>query len=244
MTSRWKPDEPLCDRSEVTYGAVPLQIVASLHQLDRADACSLGMCAGIACLEHKQEIWYQCDASGTIKELELDALGGLNQITFHPDGNLWFAGASRLGWISPSGKATNINISGQGRTFLDLTAGPDGHVWFIGIPNGLQYAGGSPIPQGASESVGFVGTNGQIREWQFPATGIGVYPTLQYVVVGPDGNLWYARSDGDTCFIGRITPTGNRTEFTVFTGLGRFSGLAVGPDGNLWFQHSTVWCGP
>ena len=175
---------------------------------------------------------------GTIKELELDALGGLNQITFDPNGNLWFAGESRLGWISPSGKATNIDISGQGRTFFDLTVGPDGNVWFIGTPNNLRYVGGSPIPQGASESVGFVGTNGQIREWQIPATGIGAYPTLQYLVVGPDGNLWYARSDGDTCVIGRITPTGNRTEFTVFTGLGRFSGLAVGPDGNLWFGIS------
>jgi virginiamycin B lyase len=175
---------------------------------------------------------------GTIKELELDVLGGLNQITFDRNGNLWYAGASSLGWISPSGKATNIDIRGQGRTFFDLTAGPDGKVWFLGSPIGLRSTGGSPIAQGASESVGYVGTNGQIQQWQFPASGIGIYPTLQYLVAGPDGNVWYARSDGVTCFIGRITPTGSRTEFTVFTGEGRFSGLAVGPDGNLWFGIS------
>lgn len=143
----------------------------------------------------------------------------------------------------PSGKVTSIDISGQGRTFFDLTAGPDGNVWFIGIPNFVRYTGGSPIPQGASESVGFVGTNGQIRQWQFPANGIGIYPTLQYLVVGPDDNMWYARSNGDTSFIGRITPSGNRKEYTVFTGQGRFSGLAFGPDGNVWFgiaQYSEV----
>ncbi|MGO8949299.1 MAG: hypothetical protein ACLQUY_16940 [Ktedonobacterales bacterium] len=167
---------------------------------------------------------------GTIKEFEVDVLGGLYQIIFDHNGNLWFYGPSSLGYMSPSGKVTTIDVSNRVRSIVGLTPGPDGNMWFIGSPHSTLF----------NESLGFVAPSGQIKEWVLPPmTGQGgFFPTLKDLVAGPDGNMWYARSNGATSIIGRITPSGNRTEFTVFTGQGLISDLAVGPDGNLWFSIS------
>ncbi len=75
---------------------------------------------------------------------------------------------------------------------------------------------------------------GTITEFQLP-----ILHSLQYLVVGPDGNLWFTETIGNN--VGRITPDGAITELAVPTG--RPGGnttsspawLVVGPDGNLWF---------
>jgi streptogramin lyase len=57
------------------------------------------------------------------------------------------------------------------------------------------------------------------------------------ITAGPDGNLWFA---GYFDRIGRITPSGVVTEFSI--GITADSGLTwitAGPDGNLWFNEAT-----
>ncbi len=51
------------------------------------------------------------------------------------------------------------------------------------------------------------------------------------ITAGPDGNLWFAEWSGK---IGRITPSGQITEFSP-PETGNLAGIAAGPGGNLWF---------
>lgn len=95
-----------------------------------------------------------------------------------------------------------------------------------------------PVFPPINESIGFVTPDGQIKEWTLPPLEPGFTQALEYLTAGPDGNMWYARSDFNTSVIGRITPNGSHREYTVNSGLGHFGGLAVGPDGNLWYSMS------
>jgi virginiamycin B lyase len=55
---------------------------------------------------------------------------------------------------------------------------------------------------------------------------------------GPDGNLWF--TEGNLSRIGRITPTGTITEFSVPGDVSK--SITRGSDGNLWFAGSTrIW---
>jgi streptogramin lyase len=59
-------------------------------------------------------------------------------------------------------------------------------------------------------------------------------------VAGPDGNLWFTEQNGDIGGIGRISPTGQVTEF--HTGISLKSEpveITAGPDGNLWFTEES-----
>ncbi len=58
------------------------------------------------------------------------------------------------------------------------------------------------------------------------------------ITAGPDGNTWFTEPSGNR--IGKITPAGLITEFTIPT-LGSLPiGIARGPDGNLWFTEATA----
>jgi virginiamycin B lyase len=56
------------------------------------------------------------------------------------------------------------------------------------------------------------------------------------IVGGPDGNIWFAEGPK----IGRMTPSGTLTEFTVPTANAGAWGITVGPDGNLWFTENAT----
>ena len=56
--------------------------------------------------------------------------------------------------------------------------------------------------------------------------------------MGPDGNLWFTEFNGNK--IGRITPAGVVTEFTIPTANSGPIGIAAGSDGNLWFAESNA----
>jgi virginiamycin B lyase len=53
---------------------------------------------------------------------------------------------------------------------------------------------------------------------------------LNDMVLGPDGNIWYA---SDSSRIGRITPAGDVSHFALPDGV-LTQRIAAGPDGNLW----------
>jgi streptogramin lyase len=58
----------------------------------------------------------------------------------------------------------------------------------------------------------------------------GAAPTS--IAAGPDGNLWFIEPEEGR--IGRITPAGVITEFSVTGGP---TDITAGPDGNLWFAE-------
>jgi streptogramin lyase len=69
---------------------------------------------------------------------------------------------------------------------------------------------------------------GDIVEFPIPTPNSG--PGA--ITAGPDGNLWFLEYNGDK--IGRITPSGQLTEFKLSPNSGPFR-ITVGPDGNVWF---------
>jgi virginiamycin B lyase len=71
-----------------------------------------------------------------------------------------------------------------------------------------------------------------ITEYSIPTAGS--YP--EGITAGPDGNLWFTESSPSK--IGRITPTGTITEFSV-TWSSEPQGITAGPDGNIWFTEKS-----
>jgi RHS repeat-associated protein len=61
---------------------------------------------------------------------------------------------------------------------------------------------------------------------------------LEDMAYGPDGNLWF--TDDGTSSIGKMTPSGSVTEFSLPNNESFPDGtITSGPDGNLWFGYST-----
>lgn len=69
-----------------------------------------------------------------------------------------------------------------------------------------------------------------LQEFRLPTPDSRPYQ----IVSGPDGNLWFTQSNAGR--IGKITPSGEITEFKVRDGSGPY-GITVGPDGNIWFTE-------
>jgi len=61
------------------------------------------------------------------------------------------------------------------------------------------------------------------------------YSNPIHVTAGPDGNVWF--TEGETNKIGRMTPDGVLTEFSVPTAHAGVYGICAGPDGNVWFAE-------
>lgn len=83
-----------------------------------------------------------------------------------------------------------------------------------------------------------------ITEYAIPTSGAG----MQSITSGPNGDLWFTESYVGK--IGKITPQGVVTEFTVPPGSEGAYGhpspedIVAGPDGNLWFTDdwdSSIW---
>src|SRR6516225_10961637 len=76
---------------------------------------------------------------------------------------------------------------------------------------------------------------------EFPLPAHGILPpsgSANQIVAGPDGNLWFTENDTVSNAIGRITPSGQITEFKIPTPGGNPFGITVGPAGNLWFTEN------
>lgn len=104
-----------------------------------------------------------------------------------------------------------------------IVAGPDGNLW---LTDGTVIV--SVTPAGAAKVLTPPGTT-TFR------TSVGT------IAVGPDGNLWFTEPDypqGTANLIGRLTPTGIFTEFSVCSSLPY--AISAGPDGNLWYATPTA----
>src|SRR5262249_51180627 len=56
------------------------------------------------------------------------------------------------------------------------------------------------------------------------------------ISAGPDGNLWFTEPDANQ--IGRITPAGQITLFSVPTSGSQPTGIVAGSNGNIWFTEA------
>jgi streptogramin lyase len=152
------------------------------------------------------------------------------QITAGPDGNLWFTEhtGGKIGRITPSGQVTEFDVPTSDSYPAGIAAGPDGNLWFVEVAK-----------------IGRITPTGQITEFNLPplpgtsSGASGPSGTFGYpvdIAAGPDGNVWFTLLEAGE--IGRITPSGQITEFAVPDGGDGPAGIAAGPDGNLWFTYS------
>src|SRR5262249_38205963 len=102
-----------------------------------------------------------------------------------------------------------------------IAAGPDGNLWFTEL-----------FTRDALPMIERITPSGESRRFRVPGARVGPGG----ITAGPDGNLWFIFPDrlvgGEEGLIGRITPTGDITEFPV-ADVG--APIIAGPDGNLWF---------
>lgn len=183
------------------------------------------------------------------------ANSGPESVAVGPDGNIWFTElvANKIGVISTSGTILNefpipgvistvaANGSGSGYNTGDTLTivqpgATGGTVQVTGIgANGnvtnvvLLTAGtGYTTAAGLSTTNGGNGTNATIDI----TVNIGPWG----ITTGPDGALWF--TENNIGKIGRVTPSGTFTSFTV-PGTGAIPQyITGGPDGNLWFTDN------
>ncbi|MFY9578972.1 MAG: hypothetical protein WAQ33_06570 [Gaiellaceae bacterium] len=196
-------------------------------------------------------------STGLITEFAIPGGGFPLRITAGPDGNLWFAdnGTSSVGRATPLGVITEFAIPNQdpnaGAHSGDpnytygvnpgITAGSDGNLWFneeAGVCN-------PPIVCGATfDEIGRITPSGTVLAGYPIATSSNV----QSLTAGVDGNVWFAEgnaSDPQGNFapgmqIGRLTPSGELTEFVTPTAASAPFDITRGGDGQIWFSERLV----
>jgi streptogramin lyase len=138
-------------------------------------------------------IWFTEDTgigrmttSGKLTEYHLPDGNGAGmpyQIALGPDRNIWFVeympqGEGRVGRLTPSGNLTEFATPGMGGLQW-ITAGPDNALW---------------ITAAHTDNIGRVSLDGAVQAYAVPS--LGAQPVG--IMAGPDGNIWFAESPGDT----------------------------------------------
>ena len=144
-----------------------------------------------------------------------------------PDGTIWcneswYPGkAGMIARITPAGKVREFPLPSAERCVVGIAAGPDGSLWFTATG-----------PSGGA--IGKISPSGTITE--YPLGGL-LFP--QAIAAGPDGNLWFTDMSrfGYRTGIGRITPAGVISTFTIPTPASNPLSIAAGADGNMWFTE-------
>jgi streptogramin lyase len=189
-------------------------------------------------------------------------------ITAGPDGNVWFTeiAGNRIGRISPTGVIVEYLIPTPGASPVGITLGPDGNLWFteygakrVGkiTPGGVitEYVVSTSccshpgnIAAGPDGNLWFTDqlTIGQLTPDGVVIHSFGVHSGLSEIIAGPDGNLWftwfYLAAPGEGCNegVGKLSTSGNRTEYQIFADCATSPRITAGPDGNLWVTAANI----
>jgi streptogramin lyase len=153
---------------------------------------------------------------------------GLDGLTKGPDNNIWFIEFwdHKFGKITSIGHITQYKLTGNhGPT--SITLGPDRNFWVTAFDNHV----GRITPSGAvtwfqhkgegvknivsshgalyvqeNDKIGRIGTNGAVTgEFKVPQQ-------INDITAGADGNVWFTAQGSH---IGRLTPTGQITEYVI-----------------------------
>jgi streptogramin lyase len=208
----------------------------------------------------------------TITEFPVAPSSAPGPITGSTNGYVWFAELDHdtIGRVSPTGAVVEYPLPDSYQEPRGIAAGPSGTVWFTetGSHTGSEGIGridasGTitefPLPDGSVPYGIALGPDGNMWFTQLfgrigmitPSGTATTFPArLQNeplnIVSGPDGALWFTEDgivEGGTGAIGRITTSGDLTEYLLPTPSGLHSGagdITVGADGNLWFTWVTL----
>jgi streptogramin lyase len=156
-----------------------------------------------------------------------------------PDGNLWLSGGAQqpgIARIDPLGAVAEFSAGLDPANSLlgPIVAAPDGNLWFTA--RGQSHGGAD----GGTLAIGRVTPSGEITEFSKCLHRGPPFTGPESIVAGPDGNIWFTSvttrrlpNIGTPPAIGRITPSG---EITEFRGLGgEPKSIVAGPDGRIWF---------
>jgi streptogramin lyase len=177
------------------------------------------------------------------------------------DGNIWFINEKSpesIARVTLPGEHLDTFSSGLGPspTLEALAAGPDGNLWFTdeGTPQAIGRvvpATGAitefPLPPGHDPQFIAAGPDGNLWATDFPeieritpegsitpfSAGLNAGSAPEGIAAGPDGAIWFT-DRGTTKAIGRITTSGQITEFPLNAGADPFE-IARGADGAMWF---------
>jgi streptogramin lyase len=155
---------------------------------------------------------------GTISEVPAPA--NMTSIALGSDGNFWVAAGNKISRVTPGGVVSDFSlafINGVWAQARAIVSSPDGYLWFTESRN--------------LNGIGRMDTTGAFRSY-LPSTG----PTA--LTVGPDGNVWFLLPTNNR--VGRITPDGAISEWTVPTASAGLTGITSASDGNLWFTENTT----
>jgi streptogramin lyase len=115
----------------------------------------------------------------------------------------------------------------------NMIAGPGGDLW-VGLFSS----------SGQGSVIERIGPNLSKTSFLVPNS-----PSIQSITTGPDGDIWFDGATGNatgdtTAFVGKMTPTGQVTEYPPIPlpagQSGNVTGIVSGTDGDLWFGDSVV----
>jgi virginiamycin B lyase len=184
----------------------------------------------------------------------------LSGITAGPDGALWFTEVNdkKIGRMTTTGEFTELPVPSS--TGPQITAGPDGALWYVDghkrrivritttgtvtefpQPLAQNLIGLTPGPDGAlwftdclEPQIGRITTAGVISTFHLPPAAQSsvdkTTPNLGAcgITAGPDGALWFTETYVNK--IGRITTTGELSEFILPTPNSHPFAITAGPD--------------
>ena len=119
----------------------------------------------------------------------------------------------------------------------DLVIGPDGNIWLIGTH---VNADGSRLNGGDNNYVWRMTPTGSFTTFKVPT--VDAFRRMFFadaggaITTGPDGNLWFTERLGNK--IGRISTSGEITEFALPKANSYPLFIVTGPDGNVWFTQT------
>jgi virginiamycin B lyase len=173
---------------------------------------------------------------GALSSYPLPRAGAPTSIALAPDGGVWVTelATGTIGELGAGGTVTEHALAGAAPAGFgnaepySIAVGPDGALWFT---------------EQALGRIGRISRTGGLQEFAIPnASGVaqGEYgsPAPRFIAAGPDGALWF--TDGGDESIGRITTTGQVSEYPIGTRTPASPQGIVSQGGELWFAEAAL----
>jgi streptogramin lyase len=139
------------------------------------------------------------------------------------DGNMWYT------YFTADGDCGYGSLTTSGSFLHQYTVSTTSCIGMMG-----PALAGTGIWFTSGQDVGYISSSGSATRFAIPASYCPCAPSA--IALGPDGNLWFTMTTNQTNYIGRVTPAGAMTFFSVAP-LSQLGQIIVGPDGKLlWFS--------